>query len=52
MQTNNYVFVFTLFSVIQLWNYTKTIIPLRLSENNSLDFVSGLFDDIHFAFSE
>ena len=35
MQMNNCVFVWCfnpLFSVVQLWNYTKTIIRLRLSE--------------------
>ena len=35
----------SLFSVAQLWNYTKTIIRLRLGEycrNNPLDFVSGI----------
>ena len=44
-----------LFSVVQLWNYTKTIIPLRLSEYcriNPSTSSRGLFDNIHFAFGE
>ena len=41
-----------LFSVVQLWNYTKTIIPLRLSEYcRKIPSTSsrGLFDNIHWA---
>ena len=41
MQTNNYVLFLCfspLFSVVQLWNYTKTIIRLRLGENIHLAF--------------
>ena len=45
-----------LISVVQLWNYTKTIIPLtRLSEYCRIipsTSSQGLFDNIHFAFGE
>ena len=58
VQTNNCVFVLCfnpLFSVVRLWNYTKTIIRLRLSEYCRIipsTSSRGLFDNIHFAFGE
>ena len=58
MQTNNCVFVFCfnpLFSVVQLWNYTKTIIRLRLSEYCRIipeTKSRGLFDNIHWTWGE
>ena len=50
IQMNNCVLVFMfylLFSVLQFWNYTKTIIRLSPSTSSR-----GLFDNIHFAFGE
>ena len=44
-----------LFSVVQLWNYTKTIIRLRLSEYCRIipsTSSRGLFDIIHWAWGE
>ena len=58
VQMNNCVLVlmfYLLFSVVQFWNYTKTIIRLRLSEYCRIipsTSSRGLFDNIHFAFGE
>ena len=44
-----------LFSVVQLWNYTKTIIRLRLGEYCRIipsTSSRGLFDNIHLAIGE
>ena len=59
MQTNNIACLFLcfnpLFSVVQFWNYTKTIIPFGRREYCRIipkTKSRGLFDNIHFAVGE